>query len=273
MPRVWGDNLENKKKDIITAKNVVASYRDKVIWRDANFSVKRGEFIGLLGANGAGKTTLFRLLLGLSRPKSGKLELFGEQPSRGNARIGYVPQRPYIDRDSRIETLEYVRLGVSGTRLGFSFGQSSNERQQAYEALKDVGAVGLAHRSLSELSGGELQRIFFAQALVSKPDLLLLDEPLANLDIRREVELIRLISEVVKKQQIAVLLIAHDINPLLPAVDRIIYIANGKVASGKPSEIVTSQKLSELYDSPIEVLRGSKGQLAVLGVEEALHHE
>jgi zinc/manganese transport system ATP-binding protein len=126
---------------------------------------------------------------------------------------------------------------------------------------------------LSELSGGELQRIFFAQALVSKPDLLLLDEPLANMDIRRETELIRLIAQVIKKQNIAVLLIAHDINPLLPVIDRIIYIANGKVASGKPSEIVTSKKLSELYNSPIEVLKSSRGQLAVLGVEEALHHD
>jgi zinc/manganese transport system ATP-binding protein len=259
--------------NIVIARDLVAAYKDKVIWRDANFTINHGEFIGLLGANGAGKTTLFRLLLGLNHPLSGKLELFGKPTTRGNPRIGYVPQRPYIDSESRIEAVEYVRLAVSGTKLGFSFGRADQERQQAYEALVSVGAADLAGRSLSELSGGELQRIFFAQALVSKPDLLLLDEPLANLDIRREMELIRLISKVVKKQNIAVLLIAHDINPLLPVVDRIIYIANGKVASGKPSEIVTSEKLSELYDSPIEVLRGSRGQLAVLGVEEALHHD
>ncbi len=258
---------------VIQAEGLVAGYKDKIIWRDASFSVRRGEFIGLLGANGAGKTTLFRLLLGLTRPLSGKLELFGQLPTRGNSRIGYVPQRPYIDAESRIEVIEYVRLAISGTKLGFSLGHAEDERDQALEALASVGASNLAHRSLSELSGGELQRIFFAQALVSKPDLLLLDEPLANLDIRRESELIRLISKVVKKQNIAVLLIAHDINPLLPVVNRIIYIANGKVASGKPEEIVTSKKLSELYGSPIEVLRGSKGQLAVLGVEEALHHD
>jgi len=259
--------------NIVTAKDLVASYKDKVIWRDANFTIKRGDFVGLLGANGAGKTTLFRLLLGLNRPSGGTLELFGKPISRGNARVGYVPQRPYIDSESRIEAIEYVRLAVSSTKLGFSLGRAEIERQQAYKALEAVDAANLAHRSLSQLSGGELQRIFFAQALVSKPDLLLLDEPLANLDIRREVELIRLIAQVVKTQNIAVLLIAHDINPLLPVIDRIIYIANGKVASGKPSEIVTSEKLSELYDSPIEVLRGSRGQLAVLGVEEALHHD
>lgn len=260
-------------RNIVTAKNLVAGYRDKIIWRDASFSINRGEFIGLLGANGAGKTTLFKILLGLSKPVSGSLELFGKQPKGGNKRIGYVPQRPFIDSESRIEALEYVRLAVSGTNLGFSFGQADSERRQAFTSLKTVGAENLAHRSLSELSGGELQRVFLAQALVGKPDLLLLDEPLANLDIRRETELVRLISEVVKSQQIAVLLIAHDINPLLPVIDRIIYIANGKVASGKPSEIVTTKKLSELYDSPIEVLKGSRGQLAVLGVEEALHHD
>ncbi len=263
----------NNNTNIIAARDLVAAYRDKIIWRDANFSINRGEFVGLLGANGAGKTSLFRLLLGLARPNSGQLEVFGEQPSRGNPRIGYVPQRPYIDSESRIEALEYVRLSVSGTGLGFSLGKADAERQQAYDTLKIVGADDLANRALSELSGGELQRIFLAQALAGRPGLLLLDEPLANLDIRRETELIRLISDVVTKQNIAVLLIAHDINPLLPVVDRIIYIANGKVASGKPSEIVTSQKLSELYDAPIEVLRGSRGQLAVLGVEEALHHD
>jgi zinc/manganese transport system ATP-binding protein len=263
----------DKSIDVITAKNLTAAYKNKIIWQDANFTVKRGEFIGLLGANGAGKTTLFRLLLGLTRPLRGDLQLFGETPRKGNIRIGYVPQRRFIDSESRIEALEYVRLGVSGARMGFGLGTADYERQQALDALKTVGAIDLAHSSLSELSGGEMQRIFLAQALVGKPDLLLLDEPLANLDIRREIQLIGLVNEVVKKQNVAVLLIAHDINPLLPVVDRIIYIANGKVASGKPNEIVTSEKLSALYDAPIEVLRGSKGRLAVLGVEEAIHHD
>jgi zinc/manganese transport system ATP-binding protein len=259
--------------DVISAKQLAAGYRDKIVWQGATFTVRRGEFIGLLGANGAGKTTLFRLLLGLDQPQHGDLRLFGEEPRRGNARIGYIPQRRFIDSESRIEAIEYVRLGINGTRLGFSLpSQASNERQQALTSLKTVGAAELAHRPLSELSGGEIQRIFLAQALVGKPDLLLLDEPLANLDIRRETQLIQLVNDVVQKQDIAVLLIAHDINPLLPVVDRIIYIANGRVASGKPNEIVTSERLSALYDAPIEVLRSSKGRLAVLGVEEAVHH-
>lgn len=260
--------------EIISAKNLSAGYGPKVVWSDASFSVSKGEFIGLLGANGAGKTTLFKILLGLDRPLSGKLSLFGEVPKKGSTRIGYVPQRRAIDSDTRIDALEYVRLGISGTRYGFSSGKVAHkERQAALDALKIVDGLDLAFRPLSELSGGETQRIFLAQALATKPDLLLLDEPLANLDIRRETQLIRLVNKVVREQNIAALLIAHDINPLLPVIDRIIYIANGRVAAGKPEEIVTSEKLSKLYNAPIEVLRGSKGQLAVLGVEEAVHHD
>lgn len=259
--------------EIISAKKLSAGYGSKVIWQDASLTVKKGEFIGLLGSNGAGKTTLFKILLGLEQPLSGQLLLFGEQPKKGSMRIGYMPQRRVVDNDNRIDAIEYVRLGLSGTKFGFSgIKQSKVERVEALRALKLVDAKDLAYRPISELSGGELQRVFLAQALAPKPELLLLDEPLANLDIRRETQLIRLISKIVKTENVAVLLIAHDINPLLPVVDRIIYIANSKVASGKPSEIVTSKKLSELYNSPIEVLKGSNGQLAVLGVEEAVHH-
>ena len=131
----------------------------------------------------------------------------------------------------------------------------------------------MAHRPLGQLSGGELQRVFLAQALVGQPDLLLLDEPLANLDIRRETELVNLIARVAKSQNVAVLLIAHDINPLLPVVNRLIYVVNGRIATGKPSEIITTKALTELYEAPIEVCVFSRGRLAVLGTEEAMHHD
>jgi zinc/manganese transport system ATP-binding protein len=263
----------NHNSEIIVAKRLGAGFGTKTIWHDADFSITRGEFIGLLGSNGAGKTTLFRLLLGLARPKRGTLQIFGNDPQRGNARIGYVPQRHYIDTESRIQAIEYVRLAISGNRWGFSLAaKAQQERQAALDSLAIVDAASLAYQPLSELSGGELQRVFLAQALVGKPELLLLDEPLANLDIRRQTQFIRLIYTVAKSQNIAVLLIAHDINPLLPVVDRIIYIANGKVASGKPEHIVTSEQLSALYGAPVEVLHDSKGRLAVLGVEEAIHH-
>ncbi|MEI9914003.1 MAG: ATP-binding cassette domain-containing protein [Candidatus Saccharibacteria bacterium] len=262
------------RTSIVQANNLTAGYGQKKIWSGANFTIQPGEFVGVLGPNGAGKTTLFRLLLGLSKPLSGELKLFGQVPKRGSPRVGYVPQRRPVDQQLKLEALELVRLGVSGDQWGFaSPRQARAERASAMEALRQVDAVDLAHRSLGQLSGGELQRIFLAQALIGKPDLLLLDEPLANLDIRREVELIHLITKVAKTENVAVLLIAHDINPLLPVVDKLIYFVNGQVANGPPDKIITNKTLSNLYGAPIEVLSDSRGRLAVLGTEEATHHE
>src|SRR5205085_1090172 len=139
----------------------------------------KGEFVAVIGPNGAGKTTLFRILLGLQRPVSGTIKLLEAAPSRGNPRIGYVPQRHMVDSDTNIESLELVQLGISGNRWGFSV-FSQKDRRAALDIMEAVGAQELAHRSLGGLSGGELQRVFLAEALVSKPDILLLDEPLSN---------------------------------------------------------------------------------------------
>ena len=273
MPKPSDNNTQRDNAEIIATKHLSAGYKAVTVWSGADLTIRAGEFIGLLGPNGAGKTTFFRLILGLARPQAGSIKLFGRSPEKGNIRIGYVPQRRYVDSESKLQAVEYVRLGINGNRWGFSLAsRAQQERQTALDVLATVDATDLAYRPLRELSGGELQRVFLAQALVGKPELLLLDEPLANLDIRRETQLIRLIHTVAKRQNIAVLLIAHDINPLLPVVDRIIYIANGKVASGKPEQVITTQQLSALYGAPIEVLHDSKGRLAVLGVEEALHH-
>jgi len=256
---------------IITADDLTVGYRDNIVWKDANFSIDHGEFVAIIGPNGAGKTTLIKLLLGLQRPIRGNINVFGAPPHRGNARIGYVPQRHAIDSEMTIEALEMVRLGLSGKRWGMSF-LSQDDREAAMNALKAVGAEGLAHRSLGVLSGGELQRVFLAEALVSEPELLLLDEPLSNLDIRREHELVHVIDCIVRSRNVTALLIAHNINPLLPVLDKVIYIANGKVKIGKPEEVLTSESLTELYGTPVEVLHDSKGNLAVIGIEEDPHH-
>lgn len=266
--------MSNDRTDtIVSARGLSAGYRNKLLWHDAHFEIKRGEFVGLLGPNGAGKTTLFKLILGLLHPTEGELHIFGKSPHRGNRRVGYIPQRRPIDTELRIEALEFVRLGLTGTRWGMSTpSRAAVERTKAAAALAKVDAAELANRSLGELSGGELQRIFLAQALIGEPDVLLLDEPLANLDIRRGAELIQVVSKVAKAQNVAVLLIAHDINPLLRVVDRLIYVVNGRVATGKPHEIITTEGLSALYGAPVEVLRDSHGRVAVLGTEEATHH-
>jgi zinc/manganese transport system ATP-binding protein len=253
--------------EIITAKDLVAGYADHIVWRDASFSINRGEFVAVIGPNGAGKTTLFRLLLGLQHPVSGTIKIFDAAPKRGNPQIGYVPQRHIFDDDTNIESLELVRLGFSGKKWGVGL-FSHEDRDVALDVLNDVGAAELAHHSLGALSGGELQRIFLAEALVSKPTLLLLDEPLSNLDMRHERELLQLIHDVVRSRNVTALLIAHNINPLLPYLDKVMYIANGKVATGTPKEVLTSARLSALFGIQVDVLRDSRGNIAVVGVED-----
>jgi zinc/manganese transport system ATP-binding protein len=254
--------------DIITVRNVTAGYPGKTVWQDASFNVNRGEFVAIIGPNGAGKTTLFRLLLGLQQPLSGHIEIFNTHARRGNPLIGYVPQRHGLDSETNIESLELVRLAFSGKRWGFSL--SGRDNKIALEAMKAVGAEELLHRSLSALSGGELQRIFLAEALVSDPELLLLDEPLSNLDLKREKDLVQLVNTLVRSRNVTALLIAHNINPLLPFLDKVIFIANGKVATGKPDEVLTTESLTAIYGVPVEVLRDSRGNVAIIGIEE--HH-
>ena len=261
--------VKKNREEVISANNLAAGYRENVVWKNANLRIESGQFVGIIGPNGAGKTTLFRLLLGLQRPLQGNIRILDSPPSRGDQRIGYVPQRHNIDEETNIESVELVRLGYSGTHWGFDL-FSHKDWDAAIEALDAVGAVPLAHRPLNVLSGGELQRIFLAEALASRPDILLLDEPLSNLDMRREKELLQLVNQVVRTRNVTALLIAHNINPLLPFLDKVIYIANGKVATGNPADVLNSESLSQLYGVPIEVLKDSRGNLAIIGAEDTV---
>ena len=154
--------------DIVVAKDLTVGYSKKPVWQGANFSVKRGEFVAVIGPNGAGKTTMFRLLLGLQQPSSGMISIFDSKPKRGNPKIGYVPQRHTIDKETNIECAELVRLALSGNRWGISL-SSKEEKKRVLDTLAAVGATNLAAKSLGSLSGGEMQRIFLAEALVSNP--------------------------------------------------------------------------------------------------------
>jgi zinc/manganese transport system ATP-binding protein len=262
----------------IRADRLEVRYRNKLVWKDATFDVRPGEFVAVIGPNGAGKTTLFRMLLGLHWPSSGALSVLGAPPRRGNPRIGYVPQRHTIDRDTHLECDKLVRLGFPGERWGpgnawppLRWGPRFRlraEREAAAKVLEDVGAADLGSKSLGSLSGGELQRVFLAEALVGNPEMLLLDEPLSNLDLRRSRELVETIHQLVQSRGVTTLLVAHDINPMIKCLDKVIYIANGKVATGRPSDVLTSESLSALYGVHVEVLRDSRNNIVIVGGED-----
>ena len=222
---------------------------------DVSFTVGKGEFAAIIGPNGAGKTTLIQAILGLRPTSAGRV-------MKGNATIGYVPQKIVIDSDIPMRARDVVALGLDGHKLGFPL-PSRKRREQVTDALADVGASGYADARVGELSGGEQQRVLIAHALVSRPQMLLLDEPLANLDLRSEQEIVTLLGKLAREREIAVLLSAHDMNPLLQVMDRIIYVAGGKVATGPTDEVVTSEGLTALYGHPVDVLR-VRGRVVVV---------
>lgn len=257
--------------EVARGDHLEVAYKGHTVWSDANFRIERGEFVAVIGPNGAGKTTLFRLLLGLVRPTRGSVAILGGPPRRGNARVGYVPQSHSVDKDTNVAANELVRLGYSGNRWipPITPGMLRREREAAESALRAVGALELGKKSLGLMSGGELQRVFLAEALAGYPEILLLDEPLASLDIRRAREMVALINSLVRTRHVTTLLVAHDINPLIQCLDKVIYIANGRVATGLPSEVLTTERLTALYGVPVEVLQDSRGNMVIVGGEDS----
>lgn len=260
---------------VVEARELAVAYGARTVWAGATFSVLPGEFVAVLGPNGAGKSTLARLLLGLVPPAAGHLTVLGRPPRRGNPAIGYVPQRRPIDPELRLMGTELVKLGLVGHKWGT--GLPSRRSQADLAARVDVavaatGASDFAHHGVGTLSGGELQRLLLAQAIIAEPRILLLDEPLASLDLRNQAAVARLVAELARALHLAVLLIAHDVNPLLPVLDKVIYVAGGRVTIGRPDEVITTERLSALYDAPVEVLRDSRGRLFVVGLEDEASH-
>ena len=258
---------------IVAARNLAAAYGSVPVWADATFEIAPGEFVAVLGPNGAGKSTLFRLLLGLLRPAAGSLNVLGRPPGRGNPNIGYVPQRRPIDPDLRLAGAEFVKLGLTGHRWGFGRRKDRTWLDgKVADAVGAVGATDFVDHPIGTLSGGELQRLMLAQAIIGEPGLLLLDEPLANLDVRNQGGVANLVGALARARQMSVLLIAHDVNPLLPVLDRVMYVARGRVTIGRPGEVITSERLSALYRANVEVLSDSRGRLFVVGLDEETSH-
>jgi zinc/manganese transport system ATP-binding protein len=252
----------------LAVEDVTVRLGGRTVLDDVSFAIGSGDFMGLIGANGAGKTTLFRVILGLQRPSSGTVRIAGGGRSKRD--VGYVPQKFLLDPDMPLRGRDLVALGLDGQRLGLPL-PSRARRRLVEELLDAVDARSFADARVGQLSGGEQQRILIAHALISGPKLLLLDEPLANLDLRSAQEVVTLLARIAGEQRIAVLISAHEMNPLLPVMDRIVYLAAGRAANGTTEQVVRSDVLSELYGHHVDVLRVHGRVIVVAGTGQDEH--
>jgi zinc/manganese transport system ATP-binding protein len=245
--------------------NVALRRGERTILSRITFDVRPGEFVGVIGGNGAGKSTLLELALGFIAPTSGEIRIFGGTPRAARGSIGYVPQRIELDPDLPLRARDFVALGVDGARFGLPL-PSARRRARVDEALADVGASALADRPVGRLSGGEQQRLAIAQALVGRPKLLLLDEPLASLDLGGASEVVALTARIARERTIAVMLVSHDLNPLAHVMDRVLYLAGGRAAIGTVASVINEDTLSRLYDRPVDVLH-VRGRILVVAAD------
>lgn len=241
--------------------NLSVAQGGKEILRRVSFDLPRGTFCGLIGSNGAGKTTLLRAILQLL-PFTGTLQASGL--------IGYVPQKLHFEPDLPVRVRDFVGLGLDGQRFGLTF-PSRNRTEQIDNALRSVEALDFANQRIGRLSGGQLQRVMIAHALVRSPDLLLLDEPLANLDIKAAAEVVALLKKLCQERHMTILLCAHDMTPLLPVMDKILYLAGGKAVCGLVQDVVRTEVLSALYGYHIDVIRVHGRILVVAGGHDHSH--
>ena len=249
------------------------------ILSEVSLTIGHGEFVAVLGPNGAGKSTLMKAILGLVPLAGGSVDVLGRSPQQARGRIGYLPQRQSFDTSTRVRGVDLVTLGLDGARWGIPVPVTPRarrrrrvERQRVDEVIALVGASAYADRAIGELSGGEQQRLLIATALVRRPQLLILDEPLDSLDLPNQAAVAGLIRRIATAEDVAVLLVAHDVNPLAAYLDRVVYLAGGRALCGEVEEVITAETLSALYGTKVEVLRTSDGRLVVVGQPEAPHH-
>ena len=257
----------------LSLRGARVSFGNRTLWDGLDLDVAPGEFMAVLGPNGSGKTTLVRVLLGLLPLSAGEVRIAGRPPRRGSPSIGYVPQQKALDPDLPLRGRDLVGLGLDGHRFGVGLRGRRTRRERVEAALAAVGGSAYADAPVGRLSGGEQQRLRVAQALVGDPDVLLCDEPLLSLDLSHQRTVTRLIDERRRTAGTAVLFVTHEINPVLPLVDRVLYLVNGRFRVGPPQEVMTSAVLSELYGTRVDVLR-VRGRLVVVGAEEhGEHHD
>jgi zinc/manganese transport system ATP-binding protein len=233
-----------------------------------NASIEGGEFIGIFGPNGAGKTTLVRAIIGTLAPTRGTIRIFGESPAKAARHIGYMPQGHGGFDSTALSARTLVEAACDGDRWGIPW-TSRKSRAEVDRVLEVTEAASYAARPFSVLSGGERQRIMLAQALLGDPKILVLDEPLASLDPKNQALLIECVARVKRLTKATILFVAHDMNPLMRVMDRVLYMAGGGAVLGKLDEVVTSDSLSKLYGFEIEVLR-AQNRVFVISAESNL---
>jgi zinc/manganese transport system ATP-binding protein len=238
----------------IVFKQLGLRYGEHDVIADFSGTIESGEFVAVLGPNGAGKSTLLRAMLGLMPSHAGNIEIFGHGPHRGCTQIGYMPQWRSQNSASSLSGRAYLHAVLDGHQWGFA-GRNPAKNETIHEALRAVDAEAFADRPFNVLSGGERQRISLAQSLLGRPRILLLDEPLLNLDPRRQGELIDIVHGICQREKVTVLFVGHDINPLTKVVDRVLYVAGGRAALGSVDEVINSEALTRLYHTPMKVLR------------------
>lgn len=254
----------------VRLRGATLAYGSRVLWADLDLDVQAGEFIAVLGPNGAGKTSLLRVLLGQQQLTAGTVEVGGLPVRRGSSSIGYVPQQKNFDPGLSVRGRDLVGFGIDGHRWGLTLPSRKRSRKVA-DALAQVNATSYANVPVGMLSGGEQQRLRIAQALITDPAVLLCDEPLLSLDLAHQKSVSALIKQRSAKTNTAVIFVTHEINPILDKVDRVIYLVNGRFKIGTASEVITAAVLSDLFDTPIEVVEAG-GRLLIIGSETYPHH-
>jgi zinc/manganese transport system ATP-binding protein len=257
--------------DAIAARDAAVRLDGRVIWEHLDVTIPAGEFVAVLGPNGAGKSTLINAVLGLQPLAAGTLSVLGTLPGERNSEIGYLPQRRSFDAGLRVRGVDVVRLGLDGDKWGVPWPGRSRRREaqsRVAEVIDLVDAGAYADRPVGEVSGGEQQRILIAQALVRRPAMLLLDEPLDSLDLPNQSAVAALVARICHTEGVTVVMVAHDVNPILPYLDHVVYLGRGGAACGTPAEVITSGALTRLFNTPIEVLHASDGRLVVVGQPE-----
>jgi zinc/manganese transport system ATP-binding protein len=261
---------------VVRFRGAGLSFGDRTLWTGLDLDVRPGEFLAVLGPNGSGKSSMLKAILGQQALSAGSVNVFGRPASAGDRRIGYVPQQRQLDPGTPLRAKDLVALGLNGHRWGLPISTAAT-RTRVAAALSAVGATAFADSPVATLSGGEQQRVRVAQAVAADPDLLLCDEPLLSLDLAQQREISELIDSVRRRTGAGVVFVTHDVNPILPMVDRVLYLAGGRFRIGSPDEVLRSEVLSGMYDTPVEVMRRN-GRILVVGlpdgegVDEPHHH-